>query len=58
MGLDLGQLLCGAGHTEPGLEVLTRSRDGFLQLGRPDLAEQVERITAHFMKDGDRNSNG
>ena len=32
VGLDLGQLLCAAGQRERGIEILTRSSDGFARL--------------------------
>lgn len=41
VGFDLGRLLCDAGHPDQGLPLLERSRAGFEQLGRPDLAAQV-----------------
>lgn len=41
VGIDLGRLLCDAGHPDQGLPILERSRAGFEQLGRPDLAAQV-----------------
>jgi hypothetical protein len=47
-GLDLGQLLCRAGQREQGLQMLTRSRDGFAKLGLQDHAKQTEAIIAHF----------
>ena len=48
VGLSLGQLVCGGGHSEDGLAVLTRSRDGFVQLGQPDNARQAQAIIDHF----------
>lgn len=42
VGLDFGRLLCAAGRRDAGLEILTRSRDGFEKLGRPELAAQVQ----------------
>jgi hypothetical protein len=44
VGLDLGQLLCMAGQREQGLAILTRSRDGFLKLGRPQMAQQTQSL--------------
>ena len=44
MGLNLGQLLCMAGQREEGLAILTRSRDGFLKLGQPQVAEETQSL--------------
>lgn len=44
VGLDLGQLLCMAGQRDEGLQVLARSRDGFLKLGQPDMARQTQEL--------------
>lgn len=44
VGISLGQLLCMGGQREPGLQVLTRSRDGFQQLGQPTMAQQVQQL--------------
>ncbi len=44
VGLDLGQLLCAAGQRDEGLQILSRSRDGFRHLGWTQLAEQVESL--------------
>lgn len=52
VGLDLGQLLCGAGHPEEGIKVLERSRKGFEQLGQLDNARQTQAIIAHFSQGG------
>jgi len=52
VGLDLGQLLCGAGQTKDGLVVLRRSRDGFQQLGWTKLVARVDSILAQYDKDG------
>ncbi len=41
VGLDFGQLLCGAGHKTEGIEILNRSMEGFSQLGQLNLARQV-----------------
>ncbi len=48
VGLDLGPILCGGGHREQGLEILQRSRDGFLRLGRRDLAEHAAQWMGRF----------
>ena len=48
VGLFLGQLLCGAGNTEEGLDILKRSREGFEKLGQNELAAQAEKIIEHF----------
>jgi len=45
---SLGLLLCRAGQREQGLQMLTRSRDGFAKLGLQDHAKQTEAIIAHF----------
>lgn len=44
VGLYLGQFLCGRGQRDQGLQVLTRSRDGFRQLGQMGLAEQAQTL--------------
>jgi tetratricopeptide (TPR) repeat protein len=44
VGLDLGQLLCAAGQPDEGRKILTRSRDGFAKLGRPDRASQAQAL--------------
>ncbi|MCK4342090.1 MAG: tetratricopeptide repeat protein [Phycisphaerae bacterium] len=44
VGLDFGPLLCATGRRDTGLEILTRSRDGFQTLGRPELAAQVQAL--------------
>ena len=44
VGLDLGQLLCAAGQKEKGIEILTRSRDGFAQLGQQAYADHVAQL--------------
>ncbi len=44
VGRDLGRLLCQAGQKEQGMEILTRSRDGFIKLGREQQAGQIEEI--------------
>ncbi|PIF02910.1 MAG: hypothetical protein CR990_00675 [Desulfococcus sp.] len=46
VGLFLGPLLCAAGKKEEGMEILTRSRDGFLKLGWQDHVRKVEEIMA------------
>jgi len=48
VGLDLGKLLCSAGHTEQGRPILTRSRDGFLQLAQPQNAEYAQSMLDQF----------
>jgi tetratricopeptide (TPR) repeat protein len=48
LGLDLGRLLCQAGQTEQGLEILKSSHSGFLKLGQPAMAEQVGQMIAHW----------
>ena len=42
VGLDLGELLHYAGQEEQASEILTRSRDGFLQLGWSGMAQRAE----------------
>lgn len=44
VGVDLGQLLHAAGETDEALAVLTRSRDGFVRLGLPDLAQKTQDV--------------
>ena len=44
VGLDLGRLLCAAGRREEGLQMLARSRDGFLKLGQADRARQTQEL--------------
>ncbi|MCA9707373.1 MAG: CHAT domain-containing protein [Myxococcales bacterium] len=46
VGLDLGQLLVAAGQRSSGFEILERSRQGLLRLGRTALAEQVAGLIA------------
>ena len=48
VGVDLGQILCMGGHLDDGLEILKRSRDGFIKLGQPQLVEQVEQLISGF----------
>jgi hypothetical protein len=44
VGLDLGQLLCRCGRGKEGKELFKGSEEGFLKLGRADLAEQVRKL--------------
>ena len=44
VGVSLGQLLCMADQREQGLVILTRSRDGFRQLGRQDYAQHTQAL--------------
>ena len=44
IGLDLGRLLCYAGQVDEASAVLTRSRDGFLKLGRAEMAQRAEAL--------------
>ncbi|MFN7953007.1 MAG: tetratricopeptide repeat protein [bacterium] len=44
VGVDLGQLLHAAGELDEALAVLTRSRDGFVRLGHPDLAQKTQDV--------------
>ncbi len=46
VGLYLGRILCQAGQTEQGLEILERSRRGFERLGQPQLSRQAEQAMA------------
>jgi tetratricopeptide (TPR) repeat protein len=48
VGLDLGQLLCAAGQRQEGIAILIRSRDGFVKLGRPEEAQQVQALLDKF----------
>ncbi len=41
-GLDLGQLLLAADHIEAAQEILQRSYEGLIKLGRHEMAEQVK----------------
>ena len=55
VGLDLGQLLCAGGAQEEGKAILTRSRDGFEQLGQTEMARRVEELLAQLTsEDPDR----
>ena len=51
VGLDLGQLLCISGNTESGLEILERSRSGFLKLCQANLAQQTQQLMEMISKD-------
>ena len=42
VGVDLAQLLLAVDHKTEAIQILTRSRDGFLRLGRPDYAQQIQ----------------
>lgn len=44
IGLDYGFLLANRGDKINGLAVLERSRDGFLKLGRKDLADEAQHL--------------
>ena len=44
VGMLFGQFLCAAGKREEGIKVLTRSRDGFLKLGRSQDAKQTQAL--------------
>ncbi|KPA14689.1 hypothetical protein MHK_005102 [Candidatus Magnetomorum sp. HK-1] len=44
VGLQLGQLLCYFNQTEEGLAILKRSKEGFIQLQQPQMAQQVDEI--------------
>ena len=44
VGLDLGKILCLFGQTEAGIDRLILSRDGFMKLGREDLAQMTDAI--------------
>lgn len=48
VGFAFGQLLCAAGHREEGLAILTRPRDGFLKLGKTDMARQTDGLINEF----------
>ena len=52
VGGDLGRILCMDGHKEEGLEILTRSRDGFTKLGQPQMAAQIDQMIAAINKSG------
>lgn len=47
-GLPLGELLFRAGHIDQGRPILTRVRDGFLQLGLSDLAKEAQSLLDQF----------
>lgn len=51
VGAQFGQLLCAANVLDKGLEILERSRDGFLKLGRPDYASQVQAMINEIQSD-------
>ncbi|KPA10814.1 hypothetical protein MHK_008980, partial [Candidatus Magnetomorum sp. HK-1] len=44
IGLQLGQLLCYFNQTEEGLAILKRSKEGFIQLQQPQMAQQIDEI--------------
>jgi hypothetical protein len=44
VGMVLGQILCAMGKKSEGLQILRRSRDGFLQLGQNALAQQAQKM--------------
>jgi hypothetical protein len=48
VGLTLGLLLCRAGQTEQGLQLLTQSRDGFRKMGWSAEAQQAQELIDHF----------
>jgi len=56
IGLDLGGLLCDAGQRTEGLEILTRSRDGFSKLGRAAMARQVQELPDLVPPGGNRHT--
>ncbi len=48
VGLDYGRLLLETGASGQGIAVLERSRDGFIKLGRKNLADEAQKlIDAH-----------
>ena len=44
MGVDLARLLLDAQANERAIEILERSQAGFVQLGKHDLAQQVQTL--------------
>jgi len=48
VGLTLGKLLCSMGQNARGMEVLRRSEQGFLKLGRKDMAQKAQSIIDSF----------
>lgn len=48
VGMNLGVLLCLSGDIENGLEILTRSRDGFLKLGQSQRHQYVQSMIDRF----------
>jgi tetratricopeptide (TPR) repeat protein len=44
VGFDLAMLFLELGKKAEAIPILTRSRDGFLRLGRPDYAQRVQQI--------------
>jgi tetratricopeptide (TPR) repeat protein len=48
IGLDLGTLLCRAGHAEDGIPILQRSLEGFNRLGQLEAAKSTQAILASF----------
>jgi len=48
VGLDLGILLCRAGHAEDGIPILQRSLEGFNRLGQFEAAKRTQEKLAQF----------
>ncbi len=44
VGIDLARLFLATGHKTKAIPILMRSRDGFLRLGRPDFAQQIQKL--------------
>jgi tetratricopeptide (TPR) repeat protein len=44
VGIDLGKILCDGGRKDEGLNVLKRSRDGFVHLGQQQLVKQIDQL--------------
>jgi Tetratricopeptide repeat len=44
VGMDLGKVLLAAGRKTEAIEILERSRDGFLRLGLPPRAQEVQQL--------------
>ncbi|MBI1358089.1 MAG: CHAT domain-containing protein [Acidobacteria bacterium] len=57
VGLDVGQLLCAFGSVQEGVGILARSRDGFVTLGRMEMARWTQALIDQ-MPGGDPPSEG
>jgi len=58
VGAALGQLLCGADAKKEGLEILRRSRDGYVKLGQEGRAAELDKLIAGIQEDGGQDHAG